>query len=62
MDVVVGLLKNMIHYYIWYRSGRDFIYERTVSSEHYADQRVAELRKRGKESWWTTDVLTGFFY
>lgn len=52
----------MIHYYIWYRSDRDFVYERTVCSEHYADQRVAELRKRGKEAWWTTDVLTGFFY
>jgi hypothetical protein len=50
------------HYYIWYRLGRSIIYERTVSSEHYADERVGELRKRGKEAWWTTDVLNGSFY
>jgi len=52
----------MIHYYVWYRNGRSIIYERTMPSERYADERVAELRKRGKEAWWTTDVLNGFFY
>ena len=52
----------MTHYYIWYRNGRGIMYERTVSSARYADERVAELRERGKEAWWTTNVLNGFFY
>jgi len=52
----------MTHYYVWYRNGRSIIYERTCGTEESADSRVKELRKRDKEAWWTTDVLTGFFY
>lgn len=58
-------------YYIYYRSGRDVMYDRTMPRcdlggrtvpETWAEERVNELRQRGKEAWCTTDVLRHAFY
>lgn len=47
----------MTHYYVYYRSGRDVMFDRSYEKQGYADERVAELRTRGCEAWWVTDVL-----
>lgn len=58
-----------MNYYIYYRSGRDVMYDRSIPPctcprrpELWAEERVQELRRRGKDAWWCTDVLRHAFY
>ena len=49
-------------YYVYYKSGEDWVYERTCGSEAAAKERVEELKKRYDDANYYDDVKEGAFY